>query len=339
MKKASLKDIAQRVNCSLITVSRALNGRADDPHVSPKLREEIRKAAAELHYVQHRSARTLRLGRSRSIGLLATSLCGHQHSCIIDALFKECLKRGYQFKIVLTTYNKEQESHALEELLAESIDGIICQPELDLDTPVVRHLAQEHFPMLLLGGPGKQNVFQSIVSDMESFWDDVFTALIARGHRKITVQGEISDEQIAFYSARYDIQIERVLQKDSRRSSLNGIYAQMSESNVKALVCLHTFDAQNYFYYQMDRGRPLPDCIGVYSIPGEFFRHEKYLGAVVSDMKRYVECCLDRMIFTLEHPGETPQKIVLDRKYLPIEQLKVYQEKQLDDPWFSLYST
>lgn len=339
MKKTSLKDIAQHLNCSLITVSRALNGREDDPHVSPELRKKIRSAAEELHYVRSRSARTLRLGKSKSIGLVSTCLCGHFHSCNIDAFFKESLNRGYQFKIVLTKYDKEQEENALKELLQEQPDAVLYQPFLDCSSPVSQFLEKQNFPMLLLGGASENNHFNSIQFDQESFWDDIFQTFVERGHKEVAVQAELSDEMLHFYSKKYDLSLERMLQRGATRKMLDENHERMAQRKVKALVSMHSQDTQTYFNYLQQRRLPCPDAIGVYGIPGELVLHENYLGAVVSDLHEYVELCFDKLIAAINEPDTPPQNYILPRRFFPVDELKKLQKQQMEDPWYALYTT
>ncbi|MBQ9359989.1 MAG: helix-turn-helix domain-containing protein [Lachnospiraceae bacterium] len=51
MKKVGLKDIAEKVGTSVVTVSNALSGKAG---VSDELRDEIFKVAGELGYVRNK---------------------------------------------------------------------------------------------------------------------------------------------------------------------------------------------------------------------------------------------------------------------------------------------
>lgn len=337
-RNVTLKDVAVEVGCSLISASRVLNS-SPDAHVGAEMREKILAAAARLHYVPSRAAKTLRARNSKTIGLVAGGLCGHYQSCIIDALFKESLRRGYQFKIVLTEYDRKQEQKALEEILKDAPDSIFYQPDLDPDSPIARYLHERNYPLLVLGGQAYPNLFHSVASDRESFWDDVCRVFLARGHREITVQGELRSPVFDKYAKKYGLSFHCIRQKDSTREALDAVFAEMAGCKIRALVSLQSFDAQNYFFYLTDRGLPVPDCIGVYGIPGELVRHPNYLGAIVTDLPDYVQACFDRMLHIMEHPGEPFLHTVFPRRYLSIGQLRELREKQLKDPRFALYAT
>ena len=81
-----LKDLAERIGVSVMTVSKALR---DEPDVSESTRAKIRALALQLGYVPDSSAQNLRTRRSRLLGLLAAicSVAGaklHQRSRGMD---------------------------------------------------------------------------------------------------------------------------------------------------------------------------------------------------------------------------------------------------------------
>jgi hypothetical protein len=67
-RRPTLKDVARAANVSMMTVSRVLK---DSPHVSQSTRERVLAEIARLGYRPSFSARTLRAGESRLIGILA----------------------------------------------------------------------------------------------------------------------------------------------------------------------------------------------------------------------------------------------------------------------------
>ena len=64
---ATLKDIADHLNISVSTVSRALN---DKGRMSSEMRKKILDTAEKLHYQPNEIARELKLQRSFTIGVV-----------------------------------------------------------------------------------------------------------------------------------------------------------------------------------------------------------------------------------------------------------------------------
>src|ERR671928_8745 len=64
----TIRDVARHAGVSVATVSRVLN---DIPVVRSEMRERVREAIAELGYRPSSTARSLSLGRSQAIGVVA----------------------------------------------------------------------------------------------------------------------------------------------------------------------------------------------------------------------------------------------------------------------------
>ncbi len=70
-KKTRLQDIAEKLNISAASVSRAL---ADNPRISLALRKKVQQTAAELGYVPNTAARALRTGKPDMAALMVPNL-------------------------------------------------------------------------------------------------------------------------------------------------------------------------------------------------------------------------------------------------------------------------
>src|SRR4028118_126042 len=68
--KATITDIARALNVTPSTVSRALN---DHTAISSSTKEAVQKIAKKLNYHPNRVASSLRLGKSRIIGVIIPS--------------------------------------------------------------------------------------------------------------------------------------------------------------------------------------------------------------------------------------------------------------------------
>src|SRR4029077_17083380 len=83
-----IRELARRLNVSIGTVSRALNGRAD---VSAETRRRVRETATKLNYAPNQSGRSLRKGTTHAIAFLLQPHPGdHQYG---EPLFVPFMKR------------------------------------------------------------------------------------------------------------------------------------------------------------------------------------------------------------------------------------------------------
>ena len=70
-RNVTIKDVAQKANVALGTVSRIINGNTT---VSPELREHVQAVIQELGYRPNPTAQTLRTQRTHAIGIIVTDL-------------------------------------------------------------------------------------------------------------------------------------------------------------------------------------------------------------------------------------------------------------------------
>lgn len=171
----TLKEIAQKCNVSIATVSNILNGKSN---FSEETKNKILQVIQETGYKPNYMARTLRARKTNTIGLIVDDLIDFSAPQIIDGLMGYCESIGY--KIVLENIRyytklsqlwKNQEEfrkavdQAVQEMVAIKVDGIIyiashsrnmdCIPK-NLDVPVVISYAysEEGIPSVLFDDVG-----------------------------------------------------------------------------------------------------------------------------------------------------------------------------------------
>ena len=74
MEKVSLKVIANELGVSIATVSLVLNGKNKKGRVSEAVSQKILEKAAELNYVPNSLAKGLKMGHSKTIGLIVADI-------------------------------------------------------------------------------------------------------------------------------------------------------------------------------------------------------------------------------------------------------------------------
>jgi LacI family transcriptional regulator, galactose operon repressor len=115
----TLRDVADRAGVDVATASRALRPGAPAGRATPAT-DRARQAAAELGYVRHEAAASLRTGRTGTVGLIAAGPGGPlQHGAE-----QELLRAGYMM-ITATAATRADARAAAAGLLARRADGII----------------------------------------------------------------------------------------------------------------------------------------------------------------------------------------------------------------------
>lgn len=184
MVTASIKKVAQKAGVSVGTVSHVLNR----PHlVAPGTRRRVLDAIDALGYVRNESARHLRAGRSRIIGLVVLDVANPFFTDV--ARGAEALAAEHDSVIMLCNSGEEvaREQHHLELLEEQRVQGVLISP-VDAADPRLDRLVEHGVPVVLVDrGAGRNRCSVAV--------DDVLGGRLAaahlheQGHRNIAFVG------------------------------------------------------------------------------------------------------------------------------------------------------
>src|SRR6056297_294038 len=121
----TLKDVARVAGVSIASASHALNG---SKPVSEELRRRVEAAASKVGYVPHPQARTLRTGRSRTLGVLLPDLGNPYFPALLQAVCAAASAAGYGTLVADAGGTPEGERPALDLLAAQRVDGVVWAP-------------------------------------------------------------------------------------------------------------------------------------------------------------------------------------------------------------------
>jgi DNA-binding LacI/PurR family transcriptional regulator len=118
-------DVAKRAGVSVSTASRALSGNG---YVSRQTRQRVLQAAAELGYVPNQVARSLRMNRTKMIGLLISDVENSFYSIIAKNVESVVKEGGYHLILCNSNDDPNEEKEYLSLLEMLQIDGLIITP-------------------------------------------------------------------------------------------------------------------------------------------------------------------------------------------------------------------
>src|ERR1700739_1542595 len=117
-----MKDIAQDLGVSLMTVSKALRSHSD---ISEEARERVLERMRELNYQPDWIARSMVTGRTFLVGLGLPDLMHSFFAEVAMGVSRKLQPLGYQVVIANTKENAEIERRDLHALTARKLDGLI----------------------------------------------------------------------------------------------------------------------------------------------------------------------------------------------------------------------
>ena len=184
-----IKRLAQHLNISIGTVSRALNNR---PDVNDETRKRVLEAAAELGYVPNQSGRSLRRGETGVIGFMMRT--GHEITDQGDTFFmsvfdgvQTVLSRHHLDLVAMLCSADENADDYLRRMVSRGFaDGIIISSTKRVD-PRITFLAEREMPFVTLGRSSTDAGQPWLDVDFETIARQAVDRLVAHGHRRIAV--------------------------------------------------------------------------------------------------------------------------------------------------------
>jgi LacI family transcriptional regulator len=118
----TIKDVARAANVSVGTVSHYLNGTA---RVGPERAERIQRAIDELGYQVDLAARGLRVGATRTVGLIVPNISNPFFGEVARAIEHALTERGYQTFLCDSSDDPAREDAYLANLASRRVDGAL----------------------------------------------------------------------------------------------------------------------------------------------------------------------------------------------------------------------
>lgn len=179
MKPATIRDVAERANVSVASVSRVLTGAGP---VTEATRKKVMEAVEALRYVPHSGARSLSTSKTQTIGVILPDLYGEFFSELIRGMDVGARALGYHL-IVSSSHDDAEEASAAIRSMRGRVDGlIVLSPHLDAAN-LAANLAGRLPVLLMNGGAGAGR--PSIVVDNHGGAVQAVEHLVATGRRRI----------------------------------------------------------------------------------------------------------------------------------------------------------
>jgi LacI family transcriptional regulator len=137
MESVDLKKLAQLLNLSISTVSKALR---DSYDISKETKERVIALANELNYQPNPHASSLRRHKSKMIGVIIPEIANNFFTLAIDGIESIAQEKGYHVLIYITHENVEKEIAFIKHLHNGRVDGVLIS--LSSSTKDYSHLKE-----------------------------------------------------------------------------------------------------------------------------------------------------------------------------------------------------
>jgi LacI family transcriptional regulator len=181
----SIRDVAAHAGVAVGTVSNVLN-RPDI--VAASTRERVHAAIKALGFVRNESARQLRAGRSRMIGLIVLDVANPFFTDVARGVEDEVIKSGLAVILCNSDDQGSRENGYLDLLEEHRVQGILITP-VSQDSAHLAEIQARGTPVILVDSRGRAGGQCSVAVDDVHGGDLAVSHLLETGHERIAYLG------------------------------------------------------------------------------------------------------------------------------------------------------
>ncbi len=181
----SMKDVAALAGVSVGTVSNVLNS---PELVAEATRQRVEAAIEKLGWVRNESARQLRAGRSRSIGMVVMDIANPFFADVVRGAEDFLYQNGYSVHIGNSDQRLDREATLLEQLQQQRVRGVLFAP-IGVGTEPAVQVRQRGIPVVLVDRAAGVVGFCTVGADDIEGGRLAVAHLLAQGHRRIAMVG------------------------------------------------------------------------------------------------------------------------------------------------------
>ncbi len=181
----SMRDVAVLAKVSVGTVSNVLNS---PDRVSESTRRRVEQAIEKLGWVPNESARQLRAGRSRSIGMVVMDIANPFFTDVVKGAEDLLYSGQYSVQVGNSNSSLDRELTLLERFEQQRVGGVLFAPIEDSAEWVLR-LRQRGIPVVIVDRAGNGTDYCSVGVDDVAGGRLAGQHLLDQGHKRIAFVG------------------------------------------------------------------------------------------------------------------------------------------------------
>ncbi|WP_294333669.1 LacI family DNA-binding transcriptional regulator [uncultured Chryseobacterium sp.] len=206
MKRVTIKDLAEMLNISVSTVSRALK---DHPDISQAVKARVKEAAATFNYIPNDFAINFRKKSSKVIGLIIPEMSMFFIPSIIKGISSVLHREGYHFFVLSSEESLSMEEENIVTCINSRVDGILISlTRYTKDLSHLQRIREMEVPAVIFDKTIPQNFFEEIIFDNKLYAEAAADKFIENGCKKILAI--FGDENLKITQARKDFFLQKI---------------------------------------------------------------------------------------------------------------------------------
>ena len=219
MKRITIKDLADLLQISTSTVSRALS---NHPDISDAVKKRVKEAAETFNYIPNDFAINFRKKSTKVIGLIIPKMSMFFIPSIIEGISAKFNKEGYKFFILSSEESLEIEKENLQTCANSRVDGVLISlTSKTQDFAHFKKLDDLGIPVVLFDKSLSEQKYDQVVFNNEKDAEECAKKLVHYQCKNI----------LAIFGDK-DLEIT-----EKRRKSFENYLNNHSEINYKSIFC------------------------------------------------------------------------------------------------------
>ena len=177
----NIKDVADRAGVSTTTVSHVIN---QTRYVSDELIKRVNQAMEELDYHPNSLARSLRSGKTKTIGLVIPDISNQFFAEISRKIEDKGYEHGYSVILCNTDDDSNKEKNYIDVLIAKQVDGIVFISAGEVSDNLKKTIAS-NVPIVVSDRNIKEIKSDIVLVDNNLGGYEATQYLIGLGHKRI----------------------------------------------------------------------------------------------------------------------------------------------------------
>lgn len=161
-KNITLKDVARESGVSVPTVSRVVN---QEKYISDGVKIKVEKAIKKLNYRPEWTARSLRLRRTDTIGVIIPNVADYFFGSVVLAVEKFFREKEKDIILFCTLNDEKMEEKALELAISKRVDGIILITICKNENTILSLINDFGIPIVVVDNKLKIKNLDQVLSD------------------------------------------------------------------------------------------------------------------------------------------------------------------------------
>lgn len=269
---ATMNDVARAANVSIATVSHVINGTR---FVSVERAERVHAAMRDLGYVPDATARSLRVGRTDTVGLVIPDNSNPFFAALARYIEEAGFEAGYTTILANSNERPDREHRYVSTLVSKRVDGLILSPSRGDHSTLIRLLENARLPVVVVDRDAELPNADIVLYDNAGGSYEATRYMIDLGHEQIACIAGPADassaaERVkgfrrAMEEARLPIADNAVVDSDFHFVGGRQATARLLDTGERftALVAGNDLMAAGAMRELTDRGISVPDDVSV----------------------------------------------------------------------------